>query len=90
MTRSRLAELAVKMKAPAEPATPAESAAKAGVLMAPAKHGEKGDYKKFTVTLPPNVYLLIMDEVIRRKLAGEPEPGISAVIREAVVKHFSK
>ena len=34
--------------------------------------------------MPPEVYELIMGEVTRRKVAKEPNPQISAVIREAV------
>ena len=86
MSKARLASMAAKLT-PQEPATPAE---KAVGLMAPAKHGEKGDYVKLTVTLPPAVYELIMTEVTRRKVANEAEPVISAVLRDAVLKHFSK
>ena len=85
IAKSRLADLAVKM-ATKEPAAPAAARG----LAAPAKHGEKGDYVKLTVTLPPQVYELIMTEVTRRKVAKEAEPVISAVLRDAVLKHFSK
>lgn len=86
MSKARLASLAVKM-ASKDPAAPV---AKAGGLSAPAKHGEKGDYVKLTVTLPPAVYELVMTEVTRRKVAKEAEPVISAVLRDAVLKHFGK
>ena len=46
-------------------------------------HGERGDFLKLTVTLSPDVYALIADEVKRRKLAREPNAGLSAVLREA-------
>ena len=85
-TKARLASLAVKMT----PAAPAPTAAKSVAPTAPAKHGEKGDYVKLTVTLPPHVYELIMGEVTRRKVAKEAEPVISAVLRDAVLKHFAK
>ena len=85
MSKARLASMAAKLT-PQEPATPAAARG----LMAPAKHGEKGDYVKLTVTLPPAVYELIMTEVTRRKVAKEAEPVISAVLRDAVLKHFSK
>lgn len=85
MSKSRLADLAAKMTTK-EPAP----VAKAGGLSAPAKHGEKGDYVKLTVTLPPAVYELVMGEVTRRKVAKEAEPVISAVLRDAVLKHFGK
>jgi hypothetical protein len=57
-------------------------------IAAPAKaspnrsHGEKNDFVK--VTLPLEVYELIMGEVTRRKMAKGLNPQISAVIREAV------
>jgi len=83
--KARLASLAAKMA----PAVPKEAPAHTAGT-APAKHGEKGDYVKVTVTLPPHVYELIMAEVTRRKLAKESEPAISAVLRDAVLKHFEK
>ena len=58
-------------------------------LIANRPHGDKGDHIKITVTLPPEVYALIAREVTRRKMAKEPNPQLSAVIREAVVAHFS-
>jgi len=53
-------------------------------------HGEKGDFVKVTVTLPPKVYELIMGEATRRKVAKEPNPQLSAIIREAVVELLGK
>lgn len=55
-----------------------------------AKHGDKGDYVKLTVTLPPAAYELVMTEVVRRKVAKEAEPVISAVLRDAVLKQLGK
>jgi len=52
-------------------------------------HGEKGDFVKVTVTLPPAVYELIAQEATRRKMAKEPNPLISAVIREAVTAYLT-
>ena len=82
-TKARLASLAGKLN------NPAPAVATGGPIPA-AKHGEKGDYVKLTVTLPPAVYELVMSEVTRRKLAKEAEPVISAVLRDAVLKHFGK
>jgi len=59
-------------------------------LIANRSHGEKGDHIKITVTLPPDVYRLIANEVTRRKLAKEPHSQLSAIIREALVAHFTK
>jgi len=54
-------------------------------LIANAPHGEKSDYVKVTVTLPPEVYELLATEATRRKMHKEANPQLSAVIREAVV-----
>ena len=77
--KARLSSLASKLSAVKAAPTKASG---------PAKHGEKGGYIKLTVTLPPDVYGLVMQEVTRRKMAKEPEPVISAVLREAVIKHL--
>ncbi len=53
-------------------------------------HGEKGDYLKVTATLSPEVYKLLADEVLRRKLAKEPNAQLSAILRECVVAHLDK
>lgn len=59
-------------------------------LVANAPHGEKSDYRKITVTLPPDVLSLLVDEAARRKKAGERNAQISALIREAVVEKLSR
>jgi len=51
-------------------------------------YGEKRDFVKMTVTLPPVVYELLAQEAIRRKMAKERDPLLSAIIREAVVAHL--
>lgn len=55
-------------------------------LEANPSHGEKGDFVKVTITMPPAVYELIAREAARRKMAKERDPNISAIIREASVK----
>ena len=67
----------------AEDPTPLKAMAGGG----PAEHahGEKGDFVKVTVTLPPAVYQVIMTEVTRRKMVKERDPNMSAIIREAVM-----
>jgi transcriptional regulator of met regulon len=83
--KARLAELTNRMnQAPQQPAKASPA------TLSTAKHGEKGDYVKLTVTLPPAVYELVMTEVTRRKVAKEPEPVISAVLRDATLQYFSK
>jgi len=56
----------------------------------PFQYGEKGDFVKANVTLPPEVYKQVVDEVTRRKLAKEKEAVVSAVIRDAVVEKYGK
>jgi hypothetical protein len=62
----------------------------AAIPEAHAPHGERGDFLKLTVTLSPEVYGLIADEVKRRKMAREPNAGLSAVLREAVTAFLGK
>jgi hypothetical protein len=45
---------------------------------------------KVTVTLPPELYELIIKETMKRKLAKEPNPQVSAVVREALVQFFGQ
>lgn len=51
-------------------------------------HGEKGNFVKVTITLPPGVYEMIAAEATRRKMAKERNPLVSAIIREAVVSYL--
>ena len=61
-----------------------------GQLIPSRPHREKFAYVKVTVTLPPEVYGLIMKETTKRKLAKEPNPQVSAVVREALVQFFGQ
>ena len=54
-----------------------------------APHGERGDFLKVTATLSPEVYELLNREVLRRKLAREPNAQLSAVLREAVLVYLA-
>jgi hypothetical protein len=45
---------------------------------------------KVTVTLPPELYELIIKETTRRKLAKAPNPQLSAVVRDALVQFFGQ
>jgi hypothetical protein len=51
-------------------------------------HGEKGDFRKVTVTLPPEAYRLLVEESARRKIAGDPNHLLASIVREAVVSHL--
>jgi len=89
--RARMAELASQLvnqpKVP-EPQAPIPEPQTPRTLIANRPHGDKGDHIKITVTLPPEVYALIAQEVTRRKLAKEPDAQLSAIIREALVTHL--
>ncbi len=48
-------------------------------------HGEKGDFIKVCVTMPPEVYEGLVAEVTRRKVGKLGNAQLSAVMREAAV-----
>ena len=52
--------------------------------------GEKGDFFKITVSLSPEVYRLISEEVTARKAAKSGNAVASAIIREAIVKMLGR
>jgi hypothetical protein len=51
-------------------------------------YGEKGDFRKITITLPLEAYERLMEESVRRKIAGEPNQLLSALVREAASCYF--
>ena len=51
-------------------------------------YGEKGGFRKVTITLPPEIYELLLIEATRRKIAGEPNRLLSSILREAVTKYL--
>ncbi len=53
-------------------------------------HGEKGSFRKVTVTLPPDLYEALIRESARRKIAGEPNQLVSALLREAVTRYLQQ
>jgi hypothetical protein len=52
-------------------------------------HGERGGFRKITITLPPAAYGKLIQESARRKLAGEPNQMISSMVREAVSRYLN-
>ena len=52
--------------------------------------GHKGDFRKISVTMPPVTYEQLMRESTRRKIAGEPNQLLSALIREAVTQYLER
>lgn len=55
-----------------------------------APHGEKGSFRKLTLTVPPEVYERLLRESARRKIAGEPNQLLSALLREAVCQYLEQ
>jgi hypothetical protein len=51
-------------------------------------YGEKGEFRKMTITVPPEIYERLVRESARRKIAGEPNQLLSALLREAVTKYL--
>ena len=47
-------------------------------------YGERGHFRKVTITLPPEAYEKLISESARRKIAREPNHLLSALLREAV------
>jgi hypothetical protein len=86
--KTRLTQLAARLAEP--PARDAEPLQHATALEANPPHGQKGDFVKVTVTLPPAVYALLAQEATRRKLTKARDPLISAIIREAVVAYLQE
>jgi hypothetical protein len=52
--------------------------------------GEKGDFRKVSVTLPPEAYKKLVQESARRKIAREPDQLLSALVREAVIEYLKR
>ena len=72
----------------AKPKSVSPKKASDAALDANPPHGEKGDFLKVTATLSPEVYRLLADEMMQRKLAKEPNAQLSAILREAVVSYL--
>jgi len=51
-------------------------------------HGQKGSFRKVTVTLPPETYARLIRESARRRIAREPNQLLSALLREAVERYL--
>ena len=53
-----------------------------------APRGERGAFRKVTITLPPEAYEQLVNESARRKIANEPNHLLSGVIREALLEYL--
>jgi transcriptional regulator of met regulon len=82
-TKTRLTHLAARLAD-----APLSAVAAPAPLEANPPHGTRGEFVKVTVTLPPEVYGLIAQEAMRRKMAKERDPLISAIVREAIVAYL--
>jgi hypothetical protein len=52
--------------------------------------GNKGDFRKVTMTLPQWAYKKLVEESARRKIVGEPNQLLSALLREAVAEYLNR
>jgi hypothetical protein len=52
--------------------------------------GEKGGFRKVTITLPQCAYESLIQESARRRIAGERNQLLSALIREAISDYLRK
>jgi hypothetical protein len=52
--------------------------------------GQKSEFVKLSITVSPDDYDTVMDEIKRRKRAKEPDPSISAIFREALAYYLRK
>ncbi len=93
--KARLADLASKMKGTGQGSEDIRKAdtgktdfRNTATIDANPPHGEKGDFRKITITLPPEAYELLVNEAARRKIAGEPNHLMSAMMREAIVLYL--
>ncbi len=54
------------------------------------RYGEKGGFRKITTTVPQWAYRVLIQESARRKIAGEPNQLLSALLREAITEYLRK
>jgi hypothetical protein len=52
--------------------------------------GQKGGFRKITMTVPPEAYSRLIQESARRKIAGEPNRVVSALLREAIAAYLQR
>jgi hypothetical protein len=52
--------------------------------------GEKGTFRKLTITVPPELYQRLLRESARRKITGEPNQLLSGLLREAVYQYLER
>jgi len=53
-------------------------------------YGGKGGFRRITMTLPPKIYERLVRESARRKIAGEPNQLLSAILRDAITQYLER
>jgi transcriptional regulator of met regulon len=53
-------------------------------------YGNKGDFRKITATIPQDIYERLIQESARRKIAGQSNQLLSALLREALVEYLER
>ena len=51
-------------------------------------YGEKGDFRRLSVTLSPGIHAMLVRESARRRIAGERDYLHSCIIREALASYL--
>jgi hypothetical protein len=52
--------------------------------------GNKANFRKVTATVPPDMYERLIRESARRKIAGQSDQLLSALLREALVHYLER
>ncbi len=55
-----------------------------------ASYAERTSFRKVTVTLPQEMYERLIQESARRKIAGESNQMLSALLREALLQYLDR
>jgi len=53
-------------------------------------YGQRGNFRKLTVTLPQEVYERLVLESARRKIAGKGNQLFSELLREAIIEYLDR
>jgi len=53
-------------------------------------YGQRGNFRKLTVTLPQEVYQRLVLESARRKIAGKQNQLFSELLREAIIQYLDR
>jgi hypothetical protein len=90
--KSRLADLASRLRSSEERISEIRQTSIGNIVSVDPNppHGEKGDFRKLTITLPPEAYELLVQESARRKIAKDRNHLLSSIIREAVMEYLGK